>query len=62
MQLPDYIIYDELKREREKREERDRQERPRLEIPRHIPYWPEEEAEEDTDRNESDRGVVILEM
>jgi hypothetical protein len=59
--LPDYIIYDELKKEREKRErERDR-ERPRLEIPRHRPHLPDaEEAAEQEDSSE--RGVEIFQF
>jgi hypothetical protein len=60
--LPDYIIYDELKRERE----RNRSERPQLEIPRYKPYWPEDEEREDDahDDDESDieRGETVIPM
>lgn len=59
--LPDYIIYDELRR----REEREQDERPRpqLEVPRYVPYWPESEADDEADDDEeSDRGVIIIQM
>lgn len=66
--VPDYIIYDELKRKRE--EQISRQERPQLEMPRYIPYWPESGfgepgKEPDREEDESDaeeRGVVIIQM
>lgn len=60
--VPDYIIYDELKRRRESAR---REERPQLEVPRYIPYWPEaEEAEgaEDEVPREEERGEVIIPM
>jgi len=59
MQLPDYLIYDELERERQERRRQD-DERPRLEVPRYMPYWPEDEAQEEEE--EKDRGVVIIQM
>lgn len=59
--LPDYIIYDELKKEREKRERR--RERPRLEIPRHRSYEPEADEEKNEEGEESnDRGVAIIQL
>lgn len=58
--LPDYIIYDELKKEREKREQR--RERPRLEIPRHRPYLPDGEEEQAEQEEKSDRGVAIIQF
>ena len=60
--LPDYIIYDQLKREREKR----RKERPRVEIEKRKPRWPGEpefdgpEGEEEDEQ--SDRGVEIIQI
>lgn len=60
--LPDYIIYDELKKEREKRERQRDAERPRLEIPRHRPYLPESEAEEYSEEETSERGVEIFQF
>lgn len=55
--LPDYIIYDELKREREKREE---ESRPRVYIPVHDPHYYHrdtvEEKEEDT------QGMEVFKM
>ena len=59
MQLPDYLIYDELERERQERR-REEDERPRLEVPRYMPYWPEDEGPDEEE--ESDRGVVIIQM
>ena len=59
--LPDYIIYDELRR-REKLDEVE-QHRPHLEVPRYIPYWPDPERnEEDEEDKERERGVVIIQM
>lgn len=58
--LPDYIIYDELKRERNERDES----RPRVEIPQDPPpeFDESEEQSEEEDEEESDRGVTIIEM
>lgn len=58
--LPDYIIYDELKKERERDQER---ERPRLEIPKYRPPAPDSEFDEEQDNEEEvDRGVTIIQM
>lgn len=58
--LPDYIIYDELRRQSEL-DEVDRH-RPHLEVPQYIPYWPEQERDEDPTDEERERGVVIIQM
>ncbi len=58
--LPDYIIYDELKKEREKREQL--RERPRLEIPCPMPYLPDLEEEKSDREDEGERGVAILQF
>ena len=60
--LPDYIIYDELKREREERERR-RSQRPQLDLELPLPYWPERELE-GTAREEQapKRGVEIIKI
>ena len=59
--LPDYIIYDELKKEREKRERERERERPRLEIPSHRPY--RDDAEEKAEQEDSsERGVAIIQF
>lgn len=65
--VPDYIIYDELKRQRQERATRE--ERPQLEMPRYIPYWPEAGFDEpDAERRERDeeqgeeRGEIIIQM
>lgn len=57
--LPDYIIYDELKRERERRE-REQDQRPQLEIPRYMPYWPQPEFESPAREEGGRRGVEII--
>lgn len=58
--LPDYIIYDELKKERE---DEGSAERPRVEIPRQPPpEFDEPEAQEEEEEEENDRGVTIIEM
>jgi hypothetical protein len=59
--LPDYIIYDELKREREKK--REQESRPQLEVPRYIPYWPQPEFDApqyDQEEPSGERGVAII--
>jgi len=58
--VPDYIIYDELKKHRESAR---REERPQLEMPRYMPYWPEdpEDGEDETERSE-ERGEVVIRM
>ena len=58
--VPDYIIYDELKRKREEQQRRESQ--PRLEVPRYIPFWPEEEPEEEDSSEETERGEVVIPM
>ena len=58
--LPDFIIYDELKKEREKREQL--RERPRLEIPCPLPYLPDPEEETSEHEDGSERGVAILQF
>lgn len=58
--LPDYIIYDELKKERQKREEL--RERPRLEIPRYPVYEPEFDPEQPETEEEAERGVAIIQF
>ena len=66
--VPDYIIYDELKRQRQERASRE--ERPRLEMPRYIPYWPdagfgepgEDHSKEEDESDSQERGVVIIQM
>lgn len=59
--LPDYIIYDELRR-REQLEETERR-RPQLEIPRYVPYWPDVDREEGLDdESDGEGGVIIIQM
>ena len=60
--LPDHVVYEELQRERQKREEAFERQRPYLEMPRHMPYWPESKKTEDESEEESERGVVIIQM
>lgn len=60
--LPDYIIFDQLKKERERREQ-ERGGRPRIEIERPLPYWPEPEFEgPEQEEDKADRGVEIIKM
>lgn len=59
--VPDYIVYDELKKERRRQT---REERPRLNMPSYVPLWSEHE-EEPEDNNapvEQERGEVIISM
>ncbi len=57
--LPDYIIYDELDKERNERENGG--ERPRVDIPQHPPpEFDESEEEEEKKEEESNRGVTII--
>ena len=67
--VPDYIIYDELKRQRQERISRE--ERPQLEMPRYIPYWPEssygdpdgsDRPERDEEHPSEERGEIIIQM
>jgi hypothetical protein len=58
--IPDWLIYDEIKRRREQERERDR-----LELPLYRPEVPEDDEEERRDEeggDGSDRGVVIIDM
>ena len=58
--VPDYIIFDELKR---KREEAIRDDRPQLEVPRYMPMWPDEPVTEEEETEEkSERGEVVIPM
>jgi len=60
--LPDYIIYDQLKKERARRENQAEQ-RPQLDIPRPLPYWPEPEFEgPKPSEDRAERGVEIIQM
>jgi len=58
--LPDYIIYDELKKERQKREEL--RERPRLEIPIYPHHRPDYDEWEREEKEETERGEAILQF
>jgi hypothetical protein len=58
--LPDYIIYDELKKEREERDQL--RERPRLEIPRYPMYRPDSESEKPEMEETEERGVAIIQF
>ncbi len=62
--VPDYIIYDELKKQRERRSQEEREQRPQLEMPRYVPYWPEHEDAEHNDEapRDSDNNAVIIQM
>ncbi len=60
--LPDFIIYDELKRQREQRE-RQRHQRPQLDLELPLPYWPEREFDGPKDeRDQPERGVEIIKI
>lgn len=57
--LPDYIIYDELKQERQREEPR----RPRVELPQEPPpEFDDSEEKQDESEEENDRGVTIIEI
>ena len=58
--LPDYFVYEELRRRREQ-EEMERR-RPHLEVPEYIPLWPEADRDEDSSESEEDKGVIIIQM
>lgn len=63
--VPDYIIYDELKRKRESAQRDEK--RPQLEMPRYMPYWPESMNEEGASEHEEsirdeNRGEVVIQM
>lgn len=55
--LPDYAVYEELRRRKEL-EELDH--RTQLDLPLRIPLWPEPDREED--EREEDSGVIIIQM
>ena len=58
--LEPWIIEQIRRREEEERRQR---ERPHLDIPARDERWkPEREPDEDRDREESDRGVVIIDI
>ena len=60
--VPDYIIYDEMRRKRERAE---RDDRPRLEVPRYEPYWPPADADADdseTREEKPSRGETVIRM
>lgn len=61
--VPDYIIYDELKRQRQRRR-RESDIRPQLDAPCYLPYVSEDsEIEEKKDQNtHEDRGEVVIRM
>ncbi|MEM1348453.1 MAG: hypothetical protein AAGI01_07865 [Myxococcota bacterium] len=58
--IPDYIVYDELKRKRERARKRD-EVRPQMEVPRYLPYLSEDDVE-DAEEQEQERGEVIIQM
>ena len=60
--LPDYIIYDELERQRRQHEAEIEREQPRLEMPVYMPFLPEDERREEREEESSDRGVIIMQM
>ena len=58
--LEPWIIEQIRRREEEERRQR---ERPHLDIPARDERWkPEREPDDDNDREESDRGVVIIDI
>lgn len=63
--VPDYIIFDELKRERARIQREDSQ-RPRMEIPRYTPVWPEADDRvpmfDERDEEREERGEVVISM
>ena len=67
MRIPDYLIYDEIKR---RRQQEDAYQRSQLELPLYRPditgyEEPNSEVEDDyesSNRDSSDRGVVIIDM
>lgn len=61
MRIPDYLIYDEIKRRRDK----DVHRRAHLELPLYRPEierYGEPDSEADEDRDNSNRGVAIIDM
>ncbi len=60
--IPDYLIYDELKR---RRAERERDQRVQLEVPLYRPRMPISEPPRDDDdayEDSEDRGVFIIDI
>lgn len=60
--LPDYLIYDELKKRREKEELKREEQRPRLDVPRYIPLWPDEPEKEEPSEDRHDPDMLIIRM
>lgn len=60
MYIPDYLIYDEIKRRRQQ-EEADTQRQKHLELPLYRPE-PKTSPPPERDSQESDRGVVIIDL
>jgi hypothetical protein len=61
MRIPDYLIYDEIRR-REEEQDRDGGLVP-LHLPLYAPEYEEQsDRDEDSDENESNRGVIIIDM
>ena len=58
--LPDYFVYEELRRRKEQ-EEMERR-RPYLEVPQYIPMWPDKEREDEPSEPEEEKGVIIIQM
>ncbi len=58
--LPEYVIYEELKRLRQLDNQYDKT--VQLEIPHHIPFWPEEEEREEQDRDKNQIDILIINM
>lgn len=57
--IPDYLIYDEIK----KRREREASQQERLEMPLYRPEIPRHEPSEPSEvEEESERGVFIIDM
>jgi hypothetical protein len=57
--IPDYLIYDQLKRERE----RDTEWQPEpLHAPLYVPDTHRDDTEVDEESDDSSRGVVIIDM
>ena len=55
--LPDYLIYDELKRRRESEE---LEQRPQLEVPRYMPMLPEDGYKSDDSRDIDGESTDVL--
>lgn len=56
--IPDYLIYDELKRQRNE----DEWQPERLELPLYVPHSLEEEPQAEDESDDGSRGVVIIDM